>query len=131
MTRAQRRLLDRARKARKKAFAPFSKFKVGAAVEAASGRVYTGANVENASYGLTLCAERVAILYAVAQGERRFKRVAVVADSAKLTGPCGACRQIIWEFCGDAEIILGNLKGKTAVYRMRDLFPLPFDKSYL
>jgi cytidine deaminase len=131
MTRAQRKLLDRARQARRKAYAPFSKFKVGAAVETAGGRVYTGTNVENASYGLTLCAERVAILYAVAQGERRFKRVAVVADSGKLTGPCGACRQIIWEFCGDAEILLGNLKGKTAVYRMSQLFPLPFDKSYL
>ncbi|MGH8459607.1 MAG: cytidine deaminase [Nevskiales bacterium] len=131
MTAAQKRLLSRARQARKKAFAPYSKFKVGAAVETASGRVYTGTNVENASYGLTLCAERVAILYAVAQGERRFKRVGVVADSDKLTGPCGACRQIIWEFCGNAEIILGNLKGKSAVYRMKDLFPLPFDNSYL
>lgn len=131
MTATQRRLLQRARQARKKAFAPFSRFKVGAAVETPGGRIYTGANVENASYGLTLCAERVAIFYAVAQGERRFKRVAVVADSEKLTGPCGACRQIIWEFCGDAEIILGNLKGKTAVHRMRRLFPLPFDKSYL
>ena len=131
MTAAQKRLLSRARQARKKAFAPYSKFKVGAAVETAAGRVYTGTNVENASYGLTLCAERVAILYAVAQGERRFKRVAVVADSDKLTGPCGACRQIIWEFCGNAEVILGNLKGRTAVHRMRDLFPLPFDKSYL
>jgi len=131
MTATQRRLLQRARQARKKAFAPFSRFKVGAAVETPGGRIYTGANVENASYGLTLCAERVAILYAVAQGERRFKRVAVVADSEKLTGPCGACRQIIWEFCGDAEIILGNLKGKTAVHRMRRLLPLPFDKSYL
>ena len=131
MTATQRRLLQRARQARKKAFAPFSRFKVGAAVEAPGGRIYTGANVENASYGLTLCAERVAIFYAVAQGERRFKRVAVVADSEKLTGPCGACRQIIWEFCGDAEIILGNLKGKTAVHRMRRLFPFPFDKSYL
>jgi len=131
MTATQRRLLQRARQARKKAFAPFSRFKVGAAVETPGGRIYTGANVENASYGLTLCAERVAIFYAVAQGERRFKRVAVVADSEKLTGPCGACRQIIWEFCGDAEIILGNLKGKTAVHRMRRLFPFPFDKSYL
>jgi len=131
MTTAQRRLLSRARQARKNAFAPYSKFKVGAAVETAGGRVYTGTNVENATYGLTVCAERVAILYAVSQGERRFKRVAVVADSGKLTGPCGACRQIIWEFCGNAEVLLGNLKGKTAVYRMKDLFPLPFDKSYL
>ncbi|MGH9803680.1 MAG: cytidine deaminase [Candidatus Acidiferrales bacterium] len=131
MTAAQRRLLTRARQARKKAFAPYSKFKVGAAVETQGGRVYTGANVENATYGLTVCAERVAILYAVSQGERRFKRVAVAADSKKLTGPCGACRQIIWEFCGNAEVILGNLKGKTAVYRMKDLFPLPFDNSYL
>ncbi len=131
MTAVQRRLIAKARRARLKAFAPFSKFKVGAAVETPRGRVYTGANVENASYGLTLCAERVAILHAVAQGERRFRRLAVVADTNRLTPPCGACRQIIWEFCGDVEVILGNLKGQSAVHRMSALLPLPFDASLL
>lgn len=131
MTAAQRRLVERARRARRRAFAPFSRFAVGAAVESARGRIYSGCNVENASYGLTLCAERVAIFKAVSEGERRFRRLAVVADTDRLTPPCGACRQIIWEFCGDAEIILANLKGKVAVHRMRTLLPQPFDASLL
>lgn len=131
MTAAQQRLLNRARRARTRAYARFSKFKVGAALETARGRIYTGANVENASYGLTLCAERVAIFQAVAAGERRFKRLAVVADTARLTPPCGACRQIIWEFCGDIEVILGNLKKKSAAHRMSALLPQPFDASFL
>lgn len=131
MTAAHRKLLNRARRARAKAYAPFSKFKVGAALETTTGRIYTGCNIENASYGLTLCAERVAIFQAIAAGERRFRRLAVVADSTQLTPPCGACRQIIWEFCGDVEIILGNLKNKSAVHRMKALFPQPFDSSFL
>ena len=127
----QQRLVQRARRARVRAFAPFSKFKVGAAVETGRGRVFTGCNIENASYGLTLCAERVAIFKAVSEGERRFKRLAVVADTEKLTPPCGACRQIIWEFCGDIEVILANLKGKSAVHRVSSLLPRPFDASLL
>ncbi|MBI4466312.1 MAG: cytidine deaminase [Acidobacteria bacterium] len=131
MTAAQRRLLNQARRARARAFAPFSRFSVGAAVEARAGRAYTGANVESASYGLTCCAERVAIFKAVTAGERAFKRLAVVTDTDRLTPPCGACRQIIWEFCGDIEIILANLKGQAAVHRMRTLLPRPFDASLL
>ena len=124
-------LLAAARAARENAVATFSKFRVGAALRAKSGRVYTGCNVENASYGLTICAERVAIFKALSEGERGFDAIAVVTDADKLTSPCGACRQIIWEFCGDAEVILGNLKGKVEVYRMSELFPLPFDVSNL
>lgn len=131
MTAGQRKLLSRARRARTRAFSKYSKFKVGAALETAGGKIYSGVNIENASYGLTLCAERVAIFTAVAAGERRFKRIAVVADTNRLTPPCGACRQIIWEFCGDVEVILGNLKKKTAIHRMSDLFPHPFDASFL
>lgn len=131
MTAAQKRLVNRARRARARAFAPFSKFRVGAAVETRRGRIYTGANIENASYGLTLCAERLAVFQAVAAGERRFKRLAVVADTERLTPPCGACRQILWEFCGDIEIILANLKGRSAIYRTRTLLPRPFDASLL
>lgn len=131
MTAKQKQLVQRARRARAGAFARFSKFRVGAALETHRGRIYTGANVENASYGLTICAERLAVFQAVAAGERRFKRVAVVADTKRLTPPCGACRQILWEFCGDIEIILVNLKGKSAVYRMRSLLPHPFDASLL
>jgi cytidine deaminase len=124
-------LLDAARRARENAVAPFSKFRVGAAVRAKSGKVYSGCNVENASYGLTICAERVAIFKALSEGERGFTAIAVVTDAEKLTPPCGACRQIIWEFCGDAEVVLGNLRGLTEVHRMAALLPRPFDASNL
>ena len=124
-------LLAAALAARENAFAPFSKFKVGAAVEDESGRIHTGCNVENATYGLTVCAERVAIFKAISEGGRQFKRVAVAADTDSLTPPCGACRQILWEFCGDVEIVLVNPRGKTERYRLKELFPKPFDVSYL
>ncbi len=124
-------LVSAALAARQHAFAPYSKFQVGAAVEDIGGRIHTGCNVENATYGLTVCAERVAIFKAISEGVRKFHRVAVAADTDNLTPPCGACRQILWEFCGDVEIVLVNLSGKTETYRLRDLFPKPFDVSYL
>ena len=126
-------LLDAALAARAHAHAPFSNFRVGAAVEDASGRIHTGCNVENATYGLTLCAERVAIFKAISEGvrPRQFRRAAVAADTDVLTPPCGACRQILWEFCGDIEIALVNPRGQTETYRLKDLFPKPFDVSYL
>jgi cytidine deaminase len=117
--------------ARANAYAPFSKFLVGAALEDAEDRIHTGCNVENATYGLTICAERVAVFKAISEGIRKFRRVAVVADTDKLTPPCGACRQILWEFCGNVEIILANLHGKTETYQLADIFPKPFDVSYL
>jgi cytidine deaminase len=120
-------LLEAARAVRQNAFAPFSGFRVGAALETADGRLITGCNVENATYGLTVCAERVAVFKAVSEGERAFTRVAVVADTDAPTPPCGACRQILWEFGGDLEVILGNLSGETARYHLRDLLPHPFD----
>ena len=124
-------LLAAAIAARAHAFAPYSKFQVGAAIEDAEGRIHTGCNVENATYGLTLCAERVAVFKAISEGVRKFRRVAVAADTDVLTPPCGACRQILWEFCGDVEIALVNLHGETETYRLKDLFPKPFDASYL
>ena len=125
------KLLEAALAARENAHAPFSHFKVGAAVEDDAGRIFSGCNVENATYGLTICAERVAVFKAISEGARKFKRIAVAADTDVLTPPCGACRQILWEFCGDAELTLVNLKGKTEVWRMKDLFPRPFDASFL
>jgi cytidine deaminase len=116
---------------RENAFAPFSKFKVGAALEDEGGRIHTGCNVENATYGLTLCAERVAVFKAISEGVRKFRRIAIAADSEDLTPPCGACRQILWEFCGDIEIVMVNPRGKTATHQLKDLFPKPFDVSYL
>ena len=113
------KLVAAAKAVRENAHAPYSNFRVGAALRAKSGRVYTGCNVENSTYGLTACAERVAIFKAVSEGERGFDAIAVVAQTDKLTPPCGACRQIIWEFCGDVEIILANLKGGVEVHRDR------------
>ncbi len=124
-------LIAAALQARENAHAPFSKFKVGAAVEDGTGRIHSGCNVENATYGLTVCAERVAVFKAISEGARGFKRVAVVADTETLTPPCGACRQILWEFCGDAEIVLANLSGKSETMRLGDLFPRPFDTSFI
>ncbi len=117
--------------ARENAHAPYSHFRVGAALEDASGRVHTGCNVENATYGLTLCAERVAVFKAISEGVRKFRRIAIAADTEALTPPCGACRQILWEFCGDIEITLLNPRGKTETLQLKDLFPRAFDASYL
>jgi cytidine deaminase len=124
-------LVEAALAARKNAHAPFSHFPVGAAVEDADGRIYTGCNVENATYGLTICAERVAVFKAISEGARKFTRVAVAADTETLTPPCGACRQILWEFCGDIELTLVNPRGKSETFRLKDLFPRPFDASFL
>jgi cytidine deaminase len=124
-------LLKAAHRARDISIAPFSNFHVGAALETEDGKVYIGCNIESASYGLTVCAERVAIWKALSEGERRFKRLAIVADTEALTPPCGTCRQIIWEFCRDAEIVLGNLRGETETMHMRDLLPRAFDVRFL
>ena len=124
-------LIDAAATARERAFAPYSNFEVGSAVETADGKVFTGCNIESATYGLTMCAERVAIWKAVSEGETSFTRVAVVVDTEELTPPCGSCWQIIWEFCGDIEIIMVNPRGKTETCQMKDLFPKPFDASFL
>jgi cytidine deaminase len=124
-------LIEAAKKARENAHARFSNFKVGAGLRASSGKIYGGCNVENATYGLTVCAERVAIFKAISEGERKFDAIAVVTDTDTLTPPCGACRQLIWEFCGDVPVILSNLKGQVAVTRMSELFPKPFDASNL
>jgi len=116
--------------ARENAWAPFSGFRVGAALEDETGRIFTGCNVENATYGLSVCAERVAVLKAISEGARKFRRVAVAADTDTLTPPCGACRQILWEFCGDVEVTLVNPRGKSETFQLRDLFPRAFDASF-
>ena len=117
--------------AREHAHAVFSDFKVGAALEDSSGAVHTGCNIENATYGLTMCAERVAVFKAMSEGSRRFRRIVVAADTEVLTPPCGSCRQILWEFCGDLEVVLVNLQGKTESFRLKELLPRPFDASFL
>lgn len=131
MNEQQNKLAEAAVKARENAVAPYSNFKVGAALLTETGEIFTGCNIENASYGLTMCAERVAIFKAVSEGARSFQTIVVAADTDDLTTPCGACRQIIWEFCGDIEIILTNLHGKSETVQMKELFPRAFDAKFL
>ncbi len=124
-------LVAAARAARAQAIAPFSGFAVGAAIAAADGRVFTGCNVENATLGLTVCAERVALLKALSEGVRAFAMVAVVAETATPTPPCGACRQLLWEFCGDVPVILADATRITARHSTAELLPHPFDRRLL
>ena len=126
-------LLQAAIAAREQAWAKYSGFRVGTAVELADGRIVTGCNVENSTYGLTICAERCAIFKAVSEGARPggFRRIAICADTERLTPPCGACRQILWEFGGDLEVFLANLTEHKGSYRMKELLPLPFDARLL
>ena len=124
-------LISAASRARENAHAPYSHFRVGAALRARSGRIFTGCNVENSSFGLTQCAERIAVFKALSEGERGFDAVAVVADTQRLTPPCGACRQILWEFCGDAEVVLANLSGQIIMRHMSELLPDAFDASFI
>ena len=124
-------IVHAARIARERATAAFSDFKVGAALEGADGRIFTGCNIENSTYGLTMCAERVAIFKAVSEGHRAFKRIAIVADTSQATSPCGACRQLLWEFAGDIEVILADLTGITMTHNLKDLLPHPFDARFI
>ena len=124
-------LIEAAQVARLQSVAPFSKFQVGAAVKTDSGKVYTGCNIESSSYGLTVCAERVAIWKALSEGERHFTELAVVADTEVLTPPCGTCRQIIWEFARNATIVFANLKGQSETFHMAELLPRAFDARFL
>jgi cytidine deaminase len=124
-------MIEAAKNARLQSVAPFSNFLVGAAVRAASGKIYTGCNIESASYGLTVCAERIAIWKALSEGERQFTELAIVADTQSLTPPCGTCRQIIWEFARNATIIFANLNGETDKFQIGDLLPRAFDARFL
>lgn len=125
------KLVNAALEARENAFAPYSDFKVGAALETEDGKIYTGCNIENSTYGLTVCAERVALWKAISEGERKFKRIAVSSATDRPATPCGACRQLLWEFGGDIEVILVNPQGYRESHRMLNLFPKPFDAKSL
>jgi len=120
-----------ARAARDHAIATYSHFKVGAALLSRTGKIYAGCNVENASYGLTMCAERVALFKALSEGEREFAAIVVVADTAAPTPPCGSCRQLLWEFCGDVPVIMATPTRVVVEFQMKDLLPLPFDGRLL
>jgi cytidine deaminase len=125
-------LIERATEARLAAHAPYSSFEVGAALLAADGRVFTGCNIENSAYGLSMCAERVAIFKAVSEGANEFTKIAVVTDSESLTPPCGCCRQMIWEFASaSTEVILANLTGDVRSFEIKELLPEAFDARFL
>jgi cytidine deaminase len=126
ITTEQEALLAEALRARDAAYAPYSHFKVGAAVRAASGKVYAGCNVENASYGLSICAERVAIFTAIAAGETEIAELALAAGAEPPARPCGACRQVLFEFGKDADVVMGNTTGTSEVLNLKELFPEPF-----
>ncbi len=121
-------LIQKARVARKNAYAPYSNFKVSCALLSSTGKVYTGVNVENASYGLTTCAERMAVFTAVAQGERDFEKIAIVTDTQEPKNPCGACLQVLAEFCQDLKIICATVSGKSKKYTLKELLPKAFKK---
>jgi len=124
-------LVEIATKARTCSLAPFSNFLVGAALRTEAGKIYTGCNIESASYGLTVCAERVAIWKALSECERDFTDLVIVVDTEQLTPPCGTCRQIIWEYCKQAKITLANLRGQSEVVDIRELLPKAFDARFL
>ena len=121
-------LTAKAAAAREHAVAKYSGFKVGAALEARDGRIFTGCNIENVSLGLTVCAERVALWKALSEGAREFRQIAVVTDAEFITPPCGACRQLLWEYCGDIPVHLHSIKGIDEEHRLADLLPHPFDR---
>jgi cytidine deaminase len=125
-------LIDMARQAREYARAPYSNFKVGAVVECADGRTFTGCNIENSSYGATLCAEQVALAKAISEGGRDFARIVVIADADRPIPPCGACRQVIFELCGrEMEVVMAKLDGQFEIGKARELLPAPFDHTFL
>jgi cytidine deaminase len=122
------RLIDAAAQARERAVAPYSGFQVGAALESRDGAVITGCNIENASWGLTMCAERVALFKALSEGHRGFRRLVIVTGATRPSPPCGACRQLLWEFCGDVQVIAATLRGGRARWGLRTLLAHPFDE---
>ena len=125
------RLISAAQKAKRQSFSPYSHFRVGAAVLTKTGKIYTGCNIENSSFSLTICAERTALFKAVSEGKQTFKAIAIASDLGSFVPPCGACRQVIADLAGDIDVILVTKKGKTKVVRMSNLLPLPFSGKVL
>jgi len=125
------KLIAAAQEARQRSLSPYSKFAVGAALLAASGRIYGGCNIESSSYGLTICAERVALFKALSEGERQFSHLAVTAATREFTTPCGACRQLLWDYARELHVTLINELGETRTVMLRDLLPEAFDEHFL
>ena len=123
---ALQRLIDTARRSRERAYTPYSNFPVGAAVLTLTGEIFSGCNIENASFGATICAERVAIFQAVGAGQRRFTALAVIADTPEPVAPCGLCRQVLAEFSPDCQVVMANLAGEWRLVELRKLLPFAF-----
>jgi cytidine deaminase len=130
-TRNYHALVTAAKKAKQKAYAPYSNFRVGAAIRTKHGRVYTGCNIENSSYGLTICAERTAIFKAISEGERDFTAIAVASDDRDFCPPCGACRQVLMDLAPRIDFVMINKKGQEKVVTLGELFPYPFGPDHL
>lgn len=128
---SEKKLLSAAKSAMRRAHAPYSHFRVGAALLSKSGKIFTGCNIEISSYSLTLCAERTAIFKAVSEGARGFKAIAIISDSPSFISPCGACRQVISDLLGDVEVIMADARGRSVTLRSGELLPVPFDGSVL
>jgi cytidine deaminase len=126
-----RSLVQLAQTARKYSYSPYSHFRVGAAILTTTGKTYTGCNIENSSFGLTLCAERTAIFKAISEGEKHFKAIAVVSGEDGFTTPCGACRQVLMDLAGNIDCVMSNRKGQIRVARLNDLLPHPFGRKNL
>ena len=131
MSPPQQKLVKAARLARRQARAPYSKFRVGAALLGKSGRVYSGCNIESSSYSLTICAERTALFKAISEGEKKFKAIAIIADDKDFTPPCGACRQVLFDLAGNIDIIMVNSRGRTTIVKLDELLPFAFDDKHL
>ena len=125
------RLITEARKARAHSHSPFSRFRVGSAVLTAGGKIFAGCNIENSSFGLTICAERTALFKAVSEGHRKFRAIAIATDDRTPVAPCGACRQVIMDLAGDIDVIMTGKNGSTRVVRLSELFPYPFGPENL
>lgn len=126
-----KQLIEAAQKAKEHSYSPHSKFRVGAAIITQSGKIYTGCNIENSSFSLTICAERTAIFKAVSEGQRKFAAIAIVTDLKDPIPPCGACRQVLMDMAGDIDVIIAGNKGDNIVSKLSKLLPMPFDGSML
>jgi len=123
-------LVRASKAARLNAHAPYSRFKVGAALVTTSGKVFRGCNVESSSYSLTICAERTAIFKAISEGEKEFRAIAIVSDSEEMTPPCGACRQVLWDLAGNIDVVLSS-RNRTKVIKLKSLLPIAFGSNLL
>lgn len=126
-----RRLVDSAKRAQKYSYSPYSSMKVGAAILTNDGDIYTGCNIENSSFGLTICAERTAIFKAISEGKRKFRAIAIYSEGSSPIQPCGACRQVLNDLAGDIDIVLTNKNNPIIIMRLSILFPFPFENKSL